>query len=72
MFRLLTTFTGLKLSNVDIRKNDEKNDDQNDENTEETSAEDQVNVALLRICVKRGIAIVVPSIHRGYYTAARR
>ncbi|CAB4035308.1 Prolyl 3-hydroxylase OGFOD1 [Paramuricea clavata] len=41
IFKLLTTFTGLKLSNVDIGKNDEKNDEQNDENTEETSAEDQ-------------------------------
>ena len=44
VFKLLTTFTGLKLSNVDIHENDEKNDEQNDENTAKTSTEDQVTV----------------------------
>ena len=45
MFKLLTKFTGLKLSNVDI---DEKNDKENGENTDETSSEDQVNVSLFK------------------------
>ena len=42
MFKLLTKFTGLKLSNVDVDESDEKNEKESDEKTDETSNKDQV------------------------------
>ena len=43
MFKLLTTFTGLKLSNVDVAEQGEERDD--DENKEETADEEKVRVS---------------------------
>ena len=40
MFKLLTTFTGLKLSDVDVAEQGEERDD--DKNKEETADEEKV------------------------------